>query len=193
MPDIDIDFDEDGREDVMKYVVEKYGKERVAQIITFGTMAAKLAIRDVARVIKLPLPEANRLTKLVPDGPKVDLKKAYEEVNELKKERKDGDPLVVKTLAMAETLEGSVRQSGIHACGVIIGPEDLIEHIPLSTSKDTDLYISQYDGKHIENVGMLKMDFLGLRTLTVLQETLRLIKKTTNTEIDVWKIPHGDL
>lgn len=192
MPDIDIDFDEDGREEVMKWVVEKYGKERVAQIITFGTMAAKMAIRDVARVTNLPLPEANRLAKLVPDGPKMDLKKAYAEVNDLKKERSEGDPAVVKTLTMAETLEGSVRQSGIHACGIIIGPEDLIEHIPLSTSKDTDLYLSQYDGKHIENVGMLKMDFLGLKTLSIIKDAIESVKMSRKIDIDIDNISYED-
>ncbi len=192
MPDIDIDFDEDGREDVMKWVVEKYGKERVAQIITFGTMAAKMAIRDVARVINLPLSEANRLSKMVPDGPKMDLKKAYKEVRALKTERNDGDPAVIKTLSMAETLEGSVRQSGIHACGVIIGPEDLIEHIPLSISKESELYISQYDGKHIENVGMLKMDFLGLKTLSIIKDAVENVKMSRQIDIDIEKISYED-
>ena len=192
IPDIDIDFDEDGREEIMKWVVDKYGKERVAQVITFGTMAAKMAIRDVARVINLPLSEAIRLTKMVPDGPKMDLKKAYEEVSALKKERIDGDPAVVRTLAMAETLEGSVRQSGIHACGIIIGPEDLIEHIPLSTSKDTELYLSQYDGKHIENVGMLKMDFLGLKTLSIIKDAVDNISMSRNIHIDINNISYED-
>ena len=192
MPDIDIDFDEDGREDVMKWVVKKYGKERVAQIITFGTMAAKMAIKDVARVISLPLSEANRLAKMIPDGPKVDLKKSFKEVPELNKERTEGSPTVVKTLAMAETLEGSVRQSGIHACGVIIGPEDLINHIPLSTSKESELYISQYDGKHIENVGMLKMDFLGLKTLSIIKDAVENIKMSRQIDIDIEKISYED-
>jgi len=192
MPDIDIDFDEDGRDLVLQWVVEKYGKERVAQIITFGTMAAKLAIRDVGRVINLPLPETNRLTKLVPDGPRVTLKKAYEEVSELRKEKTNGDELVKKTLVMAETLEGSVRQHGIHACGVIIGPEDLIEHIPLSTSKETDLYITQYDGKYIENVGMLKMDFLGLKTLSIIKDAIETIKLSRKIEIDLETISYDD-
>lgn len=192
MPDIDIDFDEDGRDEVMKWVVKKYGKERVAQIITFGTMAAKSSIKDVARVINLSLPEANRLSKLVPDGPKVSLSDAYKDVAELRKEKKEGDPLVAKTLTMAETLEGSVRQTGIHACGVIIGPEDLIEHIPLSTSKDTDLYLTQYDGKHIENVGMLKMDFLGLKTLSIIKEAVDNIKLSRNIEINMDTISYED-
>ena len=192
MPDIDIDFDEDGREEVMKWVVDKYVKERVAQIITFGTMAAKMAIRDVARVISLPLPEADRLAKLVPEGPKIDLKKAYEEVPELKKEKTNGERNVLKTLAMAEILEGSVRHTGVHPCGIIIGPEDLIEHIPLSTSKDTDLYLSQYDGKHIENVGMLKMDFLGLKTLSIIKDAIENIRMSKKIDIDIDNISYED-
>ncbi|MBT3747464.1 MAG: DNA polymerase III subunit alpha, partial [Bacteroidetes bacterium] len=192
MPDIDIDFDEDGRDDVLKWVVNKYGKERVAQIITFGTMAAKSSIRDVARVINLALPEANRLAKLVPEGPKVSLSQAYKDVPELKKEKKDGDSLVKKTLTLAETLEGSVRQSGIHACGVIIGSEDLIEHIPLSTSKDTNLYLTQYDGKHVENVGMLKMDFLGLKTLSIIRECVDNIQLSKNIMVDMDNISYED-
>jgi len=192
MPDIDIDFDEDGRDEVLKWVVKKYGKERVAQIITFGTMAAKSSIKDVARVINLSLPEANRLSKLVPDGPKIKLSDAYKDVAELKKEKKDGTELVMKTLTLAETLEGSVRQTGIHACGVIIGPEDLIEHIPLSTSKDTDLYLTQYDGKHVENVGMLKMDFLGLKTLSIIKEAIDNIKLSKDIDVDIDSISYED-
>lgn len=192
MPDIDIDFDEDGRDDVMKWVVEKYGSEKVAQIITFGTMAAKMAIKDVARVISLPLPEANRLAKLVPDGPKVSLAKAYKEVPELRKESQEGSELVKKTLEMAQTLEGSVRQTGLHACGVIIGPEDLMEHIPLSTSKDSELNITQYDGKFIESVGMLKMDFLGLKTLSIIRDAVDNIKLSKDVEINMDQISYED-
>lgn len=190
MPDIDIDFDEDGRDEVLKWVVKKYGKERVAQIITFGTMAAKSSIKDVARVINLSLPEANRLSKLVPEGPKVKLSQAYKDSSELRKEIKEGNDQIVKTLTLAETLEGSVRQTGIHACGVIIGPEDLIEHIPLSTSKDTDLYLTQYDGKHVENVGMLKMDFLGLKTLSIIKEAIDNIKLSRDIDIDIDSISY---
>lgn len=192
MPDIDIDFDEDGRDEVLKWVVKKYGKERVAQIITFGTMAAKSSIKDVARVINLSLAEANRLSKLVPDEPKVKLSNAYKENSDLKKEKKSGTELVMKTLTLAETLEGSVRQTGIHACGVIIGPEDLIEHIPLSTSKDTDLYLTQYDGKYVEKVGMLKMDFLGLKTLSIIKEAIDNIKLSRNIDVDIDTISYED-
>ena len=193
MPDIDIDFDEDGREEVMKWVIDKYGQEKVAQIITFGSMAAKMAIRDVARVLSLPLSDANRLAKLVPDGPGWTLQKAYKEVPELAMARNSKNELEAKTLKMAEILEGSVRHTGIHACGVIIGPEDLTNYIPLSTSKDSDLHVTQYDGKHIESVGMLKMDFLGLKTLSIIKDAVENIKSSTGKEIDIKTIPYDDL
>jgi DNA polymerase-3 subunit alpha len=192
MPDIDIDFDDDGREEVMKYVVEKYGWERVAQVITFGSMGAKMAIKDVGRVISLPLPEANRLTKLIPDGPQVSFKKAYEEVPDLRKEKVEGESLVKKTLEMAEILEGSIRQTGIHACGVIIGRDPLLEHIPVATSKETDLMITQYDGHYLENVGMLKMDFLGLKTLSIIRDALENIRLSKGINIDMDKISYED-
>ncbi|MDR0953874.1 MAG: DNA polymerase III subunit alpha [Rikenellaceae bacterium] len=192
MPDIDIDFDEDGRELVMNYVVEKYGQKRVAHIITFGTMAAKLAIRDIARVQKLPLPEADRLAKLVPERPGVSLEKAYNEVVELAEERKSENPLVRNTLKFAETLEGSVRQTGVHACGIIIGQDDLENFIPLSTAKDSNLYAVQYDGKFVEDIGLLKMDFLGLKTLSIIKDALDNIKLSKGTVIDIEQIPLDD-
>jgi DNA polymerase-3 subunit alpha len=192
MPDIDIDFDDDGREEVMKYVVEKYGKDRVAQVITFGSMGAKMAIRDVARVINLPLPEANRLAKLIPDGPDVSLTSAYSDVPELKQEKANGDELVKKTLEMAEILEGSIRQTGIHACGVIIGRDPLIEHIPVAISKETDLMITQYDGHYLENVGMLKMDFLGLKTLSIIRDALENIRLSHGINLDMDTISYED-
>ena len=164
LPDIDIDFDDDGREDVLNWVVEKYGRDKVAHVVTFGTMATKMAIRDVARVQKLPLSDANYLAKLVPTRPGTTFVSAYKDVEELKKERTSSNPVIIETLKYAEELEGSVRQTGIHACGIIIGRDDLKEHIPLCTSKEADLLVSQFDGKHIEDVGMLKMDFLGLKT-----------------------------
>lgn len=192
MPDIDIDFDEEGRDQVLKYVVDKYGKNRVAHIITFGTMAAKLAIRDVARVEKLPLSEADRLAKLVPDGPGVTLKRAFEEVPELKEAREKGSELVRRTLRFAEVLEGAIRQRGLHACGIIIGRDDLIEHIPVLSSKETDLLITQFDGDYIESVGMLKMDFLGLKTLSIIQDAIRIIKDSRGVEVDIENIPLDD-
>ncbi len=188
MPDIDIDFDEEGREMVLQYVVEKYGKDRVAQIITFGTMAARMAIRDVARVQKLPLPQADKLAKLVPDRPGTSLKMAYKEVKELSEARKNGDKETRQTLQYAETLEGSVRHTGLHACGIIISASELTGHIPVCTSKDTDLLVTQYDGNHVESVGMLKMDFLGLKTLSIIKDAVEAIYKSRGVKIDFRKI-----
>jgi len=192
LPDIDIDFDEDGREQVLQYVVQKYGKDKVAHVITFGTMAARMAIRDVARIQKLSLQEADRLAKLVPERPGVTLKKAYEEVKELNEARKSSDPLIRQTLQFAETLEGSVRHTGLHACGIIIGRENLMNYIPVCTSKDTDLLVTQFEGSHIESVGMLKMDFLGLKTLSIIRDAIANIKASTGKEIDIEHIPLDD-
>ena len=185
MPDIDIDFDEDGREKVFRYVVDKYGHDRVAHIITFGTMAAKMAIRDVARVQKLPLPEAIRLTKLVPERPGMTLAIAYEEVPELLREKESKETLVSQTLKYAEVLEGSVRQTGVHACGIIISKDRLDEYIPICTAKDTDLYVTQYEGNYVESVGLLKMDFLGLKTLSILKDAIENIRKSKGITIDL--------
>jgi DNA polymerase-3 subunit alpha len=193
LPDIDIDFDEDGRDKVLRWVVEKYGKDKVAQVITFGTMAAKMAIKDVSRVQKLPLNDANMLAKLVPDRPKITLKKAYEEVKELDDARRSSNPLIAETLKFAEILEGSVRHTGLHACGIIIGKHNLIDHIPVTTSKDSQtLLVTQYDGDHIEKVGMLKMDFLGLKTLAIIKDAIKNIKKSRAVEVDLENIPFDD-
>lgn len=192
MPDIDIDFDDEGREKVMKYVIDKYGREKVAQIVTFGTMAAKSSIRDVARVLKLPLSEADRLAKLVPERQGTSLATAYKEVPELKQALEDPNPLIRETLHFASSLEGSNRQTGVHACGVIIGPTDLIDCLPLSTQKDTDLPVTQYEGKYVESVGMLKMDFLGLKTLSIIKEALKNIEKRYGSKIDIENIPLDD-
>ncbi|MFH1936214.1 MAG: DNA polymerase III subunit alpha, partial [Bacteroidota bacterium] len=192
MPDIDNDFDEDGREKVLKWVVEKYGKDKVAQIITFGTMAAKGAIRDVARVHEMPLDEVNRITKLVPSRPGITLRQAYEEVPELKALRMSANKLVSETLKYAETLEGSIRQTGLHACGIIIGKNSLIEHVPITVSKESDLLVTQYDGDHIEKVGMLKMDFLGLKTLAIINDAVRNVKNSKGITIDIESIPLDD-
>jgi DNA polymerase III subunit alpha len=192
MPDIDIDFDEDGRELVLQWVVNKYGKDKVAHIITFGTMAAKMAIRDVARVQKLPLSEANRISKLVPERPGTTLAKAYKEVPELLECKNSKDELVRSTLKYAEVLEGSVRQTGVHACGIIIGRDSLEEHIPICINKDAELYVTQYDGKHVEDVGLLKMDFLGLKTLSIIKDALQFINESKGIEIDIDKIPLDD-
>ncbi len=192
MPDIDIDFDEDGRERVLRWVVEKYGHERVANIITFGKMAPKMAIRDVARVLKLPLPEADRLAKLIPEKPGTNFEKAFKEVPELREEMEKGNPLVQQILKLAVTLEGSIRQTGIHACGIIIGRDDLTEHIPITFSKESDLQVTQYDGKHIEDVGMLKMDFLGLKTLSIIKDALDNINLSRGIEVDIGNVSMTD-
>ncbi len=192
MPDIDIDFDEDGRDKVLKWVVGKYGVEKVAQVITFGTMAAKGAIRDVGRVERLSLDEVNRLCKLVPSRPGITLKSAYEEVPELKAARSSGDRLISETLRFAESLEGSVRQTGIHACGIIISRDNLTEYIPVTTSKDSSFLLTQFEGTYIEKVGMLKMDFLGLKTLAIIKDTLDNIKASKGVEVDLEHISFED-
>ena len=192
MPDIDIDFDEDGRSEILKWVVNKYGHDKVANIVTFGRLAAKSAIKDVARVQNLSLSEATRLTKLVPEKPDITLEKSFELSEELKKEKEQGLPLIKETLNYAKTLEGSIRQTGIHACGVIICKDPLIEHIPVCTSKETELLVTQFDGHFLEEVGMLKMDFLGLKTLSIINDTLEIIKERHGKNIDIDNIPLND-
>lgn len=191
MPDIDTDFDDEGRQKVIDYVVDKYGYNQVAQIITFGTMAAKMAIRDVARVCDLPLSVSNVLAKLVPERPGITLEQAYKEVPELAEIRKGKDKRA-EVLKLAEKLEGSVRNTGIHAAGVIIAPSNLTNYIPVSTSKDSNLLVTQFDGKFIEDAGMLKMDFLGLKTLTIIKDTIRMIKQSRKIEVDIDTIPFDD-
>ncbi|MCF8296687.1 MAG: DNA polymerase III subunit alpha [Saprospiraceae bacterium] len=192
MPDVDIDFDDIGREKVLDYVIKKYGEEKVAQIVTFGTMAPRSSIRDVARVLKLPLPDADRLAKLIPKGPNISLSKSYKDVKELADEIKDGDILTKKTLRIAEKLEGSIRQSGIHACGVIIGRNDLINHVPLARAKDSKLMVTQFDGKYVESAGMLKMDFLGLKTLSIIRNAIENIYRRHEIKINIDEIPLDD-
>jgi DNA polymerase III subunit alpha len=192
LPDIDIDFDEEGRDKILKWVTEKYGRQRVAHIITFGKMAPKMAIRDVARVKQLPLSEANRLAKLVPMKPGITFAKAYKEVKELSQEKSSSNPLIKNTLAAAEKLEGTVRNIGTHACGIIISKDDLTEHIPVSVAKDAELLVTQFDGNHVELAGMLKMDFLGLKTLSIIKDAVEIIKKSKTIDIDIDEIPHDD-
>jgi DNA polymerase-3 subunit alpha len=192
MPDIDIDFDEDGRDEVLKWVVDKYGHDRVAHIITFGTMAAKMAIRDVARIQKLPLPEADRLAKMIPERPGTTFAKAFEEIPELKAERDSSNPLVANTLRIAQRLEGSVRQVGLHACGVIIGRNSLTEHLPICKFKDSELLVTQFDGHYVEDVGMLKMDFLGLKTLSIIKDAVDNIRESRGIDIKIEDIPMDD-
>lgn len=192
LPDVDIDFDEDGRADVLNYVVEKYGRKRVAQIVTFGTMATKAAIKDVARVQKLPLAESNRISKLVPERPGTTFAKAYKEVPELLGERNSENPLIRDTMKYAERLEGSVRQTGVHACGVIIGPDDLEGFVPMAIAKDADLNVVQFEGRLVENVGLIKMDFLGLKTLSIIKDAVENIKASKGVDIDIDSIPLDD-
>jgi DNA polymerase-3 subunit alpha len=212
MPDIDTDFDDEGRDRVIKYVVEKYTKSQVAQIVTYSTLAAKVSIKDVARVLDLPLPDSIALTKLVPEKPGISLDRIFhapldgekslkekealvsEEIEDIKKLRAiyESDTPEGKVLKEAEKLEGGVRGTGIHAAGIIIAPKDLTEIIPVATSKDTELYITQYEGKVIEDAGVIKMDFLGLKTLTIIRDALRLIKQNHGVEIDIDNIPLDD-
>ena len=206
LPDIDIDFEDDRRGEVVQWVTEKYGKERVANIVTYGTMGTKSAIKDVARVQKLPLAEADRLTKLIPNkipkkketdkDIKVNLTNCLIHVEELREARNSSDPVLANTLKYAEMLEGTVRQTGVHACGLIIGSDDLINLVPLSTAvdKDTKEYkiITQFEGTVIEDLGLIKMDFLGLKTLSIIKDTLNNIKKSRGIDLDIEAIPIDD-
>ena len=205
MPDIDIDFDDEGRDKIIDYVVKKYGQTQVAQIITYGTMAAKSSIRDVARVMDLPLSDADRISKLVPDLKK--FKHIFgRTAEELKKEFNGDDLANVKQLIeiseqeneegrilnQARKLEGSVRNTGIHACGIIITPQDIREFIPVATAKDSDLLVTQFDNSVVESAGLLKMDFLGLKTLTIMKDAIKLIKQRHGVDINPDEIPLDD-
>lgn len=192
LPDIDIDFDDEGRDKVLKYVIDKYGKNQVAQIITYGTMAAKSSIRDCARVMELPLNEANVLAKLIPEKPGTTLEAAFKEVKELN-DIKKGSDLKADVIKQALVLEGSVRNTGVHACGVIITPDDLTKFVPVSTAKDSDMLVTQFDNSVVESAGMLKMDFLGLTTLSIIKTALKNIKKSRGIEIDIDTIPLDDV
>jgi DNA polymerase-3 subunit alpha len=205
MPDIDIDFDDDGRGQVLRWVTDKYGKERVAHIITYGTMATKSSIKDVARVQRLPLSEADRLTKLIPDkfpegadgkSPKVNISNCLKYVTEMQSARNSSDLNLANTLRYAEMLEGTVRQTGVHACGVIIGADDLTNLVPLSTAVDKEtseeMLVTQYEGSVIEEIGLIKMDFLGLKTLSIIKEALSNIKKSKGIDLDIDSIPIDD-
>lgn len=204
MPDIDIDFDDEGRGRVMDYVIGKYGSSQVAQIITYGTMAAKSSIRDTARVLDLPLFEADKVAKLVPNMKlakifsldEKSLKSAlrsdeYENANQLKV-LAQGKDLAAETLQQAIKLEGSVRNTGIHACGVIITPDDITNFVPVATAKDSDLYVTQFDNSVVESAGLLKMDFLGLKTLTLIKDTVKLVKKRHDIDLDPDNFPIDD-
>lgn len=204
MPDIDIDFDDEGRGKVIDYVIKKYGSNQVAQIITYGTMAAKSSIRDAGRVLDLDLMEVNRIAKLVPD---IKLKKLFgmeedklkEKLNpdqmEMAKELKsisNGTDLSAETLNQARVLEGSVRNTGIHACGVIITPDDITKFIPIAAKKGEELVFTQFDNSVVEDAGLLKMDFLGLKTLTLIKDAIEIVKNRHDVEIIPDDIPLDD-
>lgn len=204
MPDIDIDFDDEGRNKVIEYVIDKYGSNQVAQIITYGKMAAKSSIRDTARVLDLSLGDADRIAKLIPN---IKLKEIFEKdekklsddlrnedfgnVMELKSLSK-GDDLQAETINQARVLEGSLRNVGTHACGIIITPDDITNFVPIATAKDSNLYVTQYDNAVVESAGLLKMDFLGLKTLTLIKDTVKLIKYKHNLDLDIDSIPLDD-
>ena len=211
MPDVDIDFDDDGRYRVFQYIEEKYGKDHISHVVTYGTMAAKSAIKDVARVSRVSIDESNRLTKLVPDRPfeatvEEDGKKVTKEFKpklgnclkygDLKDELENGTEQIREVLQYAGKLEGCIRQTGVHACAMIIGRGNLTEYIPICIANDKltgeEVWVSQYDGHYIEEVGMLKMDFLGLRTLSIIKECQANIKKRSGIEFDIEKIPIDD-
>lgn len=210
MPDIDIDFDDEGRGRVMQYVIDKYGSNQVAQIITYGKMATKSSLRDTARVLDLPLFEADKLAKLIPgmmpgkwslarflSDSIEEVKKAvrsdeFENVKQLIDIANEGD-LAGETIQQAKVLEGSLRNTGIHACGVIITPDDITNFVPVSTAKDSELYVTQFDNSVVESAGLLKMDFLGLKTLTLIKDTVKLIKYRTGKELDPDAFPIDDV
>jgi DNA polymerase-3 subunit alpha len=210
LPDIDIDFDDEGRSRVMDYVIKKYGSKQVAQIITYGTMAAKSAIRDTARVLDLPLFEADKIAKLIPalipskwslarflKDAEADIKKVlrpedFEKIKDLIAISKDDD-LLGETIQQAQILEGNLRNTGIHACGVIITPSDITNFVPVATAKDSDLYVTQFDNSVVESAGLLKMDFLGLKTLTLIKDTVKLVKYRTGIQLNPDEFPIDDL
>jgi len=210
LPDIDIDFDDEGRSKVMDYVINKYGSKQVAQIITYGTMAAKSAIRDTARVLDLPLFEADKIAKLIPNlipskwslsrflkDAEGEIKKIlrpedFEKIKELIGISKDDD-LSGETIQQAKILEGNLRNTGIHACGVIITPSDITDFVPVATAKDSDLYVTQFDNSVVESAGLLKMDFLGLKTLTLIKDTVKLVKYRSNIDLNPDEFPIDDL
>ena len=192
MPDFDVDFDDDGRGRVLEWVTKKYGVDHVAHIVTFGQMAPKSAIKDVCRVMDIPLDESNRLAGLVPEAPKITFDKALEESEQLRQEMNSPNPTIHQALNLARKLDGTLRQPGIHACGVIISRDPLTETIPVMPTEGESLLTTQYDGHFVEPIGLLKMDFLGLKTLTVIKECLDNIKEDYGIELDIDSIPLDD-
>ena len=201
LPDIDVDFDDDGRGRVLNWVTEKYGQEKVAHIITYGTMATKLAIKDVARVQKLPLAESDRLCKAIPDrlpsGKKMNLPNAIEDVPELQEAEASSDPILRDTIRYAKMLEGNVRNTGVHACGTIICRDDITDWVPVSTADDKEtgekMLVTQYEGSVIEDTGLIKMDFLGLKTLSIIKEAVENIKHSKGIVLDIDKVDIEDV
>ena len=209
LPDIDIDFDDEGRQKVIDYVVEKYGQKQVAQIITYGSMAARSSLRDVGRVLDVPLSEVDRVTKTFPSHLSANLNKVLEDGG-IQKKLKDAmnseqvqaaeefrklaakDDDIGKMIRTAKRLEGSVRNTGIHACGVIITPDDITKYVPVTTAKDSDLLVTQFDNSVVEDAGLLKMDFLGLKTLTIIKDAVQIIKDKHGVEIVPDDIPLDD-
>ena len=200
LPDIDVDFDDDGRGRVLNWVTEKYGQEKVAHIITYGTMATKLAIKDVARVQKLPLSESDRLCKAIPDrlpsGKKMNLPNAIEDVPELQEAEVSTDPILRDTIRYAKMLEGNVRNTGVHACGTIICRDDITDWVPVSTADDKEtgekMLVTQYEGSVIEDTGLIKMDFLGLKTLSIIKEALENVRMSKGIEVNIDEIDIDD-
>ena len=209
MPDIDIDFDDVGRQKVIDYVIEKYGQNQVAQIITYGTMAAKSSIRDVGRVLDVPLSEVDRVAKTFPLNLKASLRKVLadkeidpglksamnsEDVDKAYQFRKlaEGQDIIGQTLTTAKKLEGSIRNVGIHACGVVITPDDITKFVPVKVDKSSDMLVTQFDNSVAEDAGLLKMDFLGLKTLTIIKDAVAMVKETHGVEIDPDEIPLDD-
>ncbi len=206
LPDIDIDFDDDGRGRVLNWVTQKYGKEKVAHIITYGTMATKMALKDVARVQKLPLTQANQLCKWIPDripDPndkdkllKVNLPNAINAVPELKAAEESTDVILHDTIKYAKMLEGNVRGTGVHACGTIICRDDITDWVPVSTADDKEtgekMLVTQYEGAVIEDTGLIKMDFLGLKTLSIIKDAIETVEQTHGVKIDIDNIPIDD-
>jgi DNA polymerase-3 subunit alpha len=209
LPDIDIDFDDEGRQKVIDYVVDKYGKNQVAQIITYGSMAARSSLRDVGRVMDVPLGEVDKVTKTFPAHLSANLKKVLGEEGIDKKLKGDmnseqvkaaedfrklseNDDSIGQMIRTAKRLEGSVRNTGIHACGVIITPDDITKYVPVTTAKDSDLLVTQFDNSVVESAGLLKMDFLGLKTLTIIKDAVEIIKNKRGVTIIPDEIPLDD-
>ncbi len=209
MPDIDIDFDDVGRAKVIDYVIKKYGRNQVAQIITYGSMAAKSSLRDVGRVLNVPLSDVDRVAKTFPLNLSASLKKVLADKDidpKLKgkmnsddiemaynfRKLAEGNDIIAKTINTAKKLEGSIRNTGIHACGVVITPGDITNYVPVTVAKDSDLLVTQFDNSVAEDAGLLKMDFLGLKTLTIIKDACKLVKKTKGIEIDPDEIPLDD-